>query len=251
MATTQELTLKVTVDAEQLNSLSAQFYKLSKSAENAAKAIDSRGQIPYNRIMAIVECWECKGQVSDAADTCPHCGATTRNPSAEQAQFHASGAPLQASLEPSQPTPQATDAPPPPGYYSHAPKKIDIKKGMVCRNCGYVGTVSEFLLQSKDQSFNQIASALAIVFACLIVYVIFDFVIFAYIALICFLLSILGSFHNYSDRYKKCPHCETEHPLKVDSPKGKELLEKNKNKSVIGIDAAIQNSLKYKKHSRT
>ena len=28
--------------------------------------------------MALIECWECKAQVSDTAATCPHCGAARK-----------------------------------------------------------------------------------------------------------------------------------------------------------------------------
>lgn len=47
--------------------------------------------------MAILECKECKGKVSDTAATCPHCGATV--PSQE---------PAQVAAQPATPPPKAT-----------------------------------------------------------------------------------------------------------------------------------------------
>ncbi|MBL5859538.1 zinc ribbon domain-containing protein [Serratia fonticola] len=38
-------------------------------------------------VMALVQCKECNGQVSDSAKTCPHCGATIKNKSKSKSSF--------------------------------------------------------------------------------------------------------------------------------------------------------------------
>jgi hypothetical protein len=53
--------------------------------------------------MALIECWECKKQISSAASSCPHCGAPLNPILDEKAPSHAGAAGLRP-LSPSTPT---------------------------------------------------------------------------------------------------------------------------------------------------
>jgi len=166
--------------------------------------------------MALIECPECKGQVSDKAEACPHCGAPV------EAEFEA---PMVVKEE--EEAKHDTKQPPPPGtYLRYTPKKSEIKLEKVCRNCGYVGLDEEFLLMQRKKRSEAISSCLGVILVFWFVYEFLDFSIFLYAAFFLIFFFVIFIYQNFSNKFKKCPNCSEKHPLSAKSPEGQEMINK-------------------------
>jgi len=160
--------------------------------------------------MALIECSECKGQVSDKAEACPHCGTPVEG--GVQAEFQAQGEEVGIVYTVSESTnPESREI----------PEKIE----KICINCSFIGSKKDF---TKYKGL-----AIVLLETALWLWVIVDFLRGEF-PFFSFIFAAVAYSLLHTDTNKECPVCKSksDNHIPADSPKGREILQsKNNNKN--------------------